>query len=109
MEERYFPIYGLHGIKVVLVRHIKWLEADGSYTNFNMKSGVRYQASGNLKKYYDKLCTLGKFVRTHRKHVINMRYLTEVLKDGHVKLIENILLPLDKSGQLAISKLLSNL
>ncbi len=70
------------GIQFVKVDDIVRCEADGAYTVFVMDGGRRIMVSKSLKTY-EELFADRKFVRVHKSHLINTRYIDKYINgDG---------------------------
>lgn len=70
------------GIQFVKVDEIIRCEADGPYTQFIMDGGARIMVSKNLK-IYEELFADRKFLRVHKSHLINTRYIDKYINgDG---------------------------
>ena len=70
------------GIQFVKVDDIVRCEADGAYTLVIMDGGTRIMVSKNLK-VYEELFSDRKFLRVHKSHLINTRYIDKYINgDG---------------------------
>ncbi|MBR5959142.1 MAG: response regulator transcription factor [Salinivirgaceae bacterium] len=69
------------GIQFVKVDDIVRCEADGAYTQVIMDGGTRIMVSKNLK-VYEELFADRKFLRVHKSHLINIRYIDKYLNSG---------------------------
>ncbi|MCS6928149.1 MAG: LytTR family DNA-binding domain-containing protein [Saprospiraceae bacterium] len=80
-------IAGLDGVHFVRLNEIVRLEAEDNYTHFLLSSGQRITASKTIKAYEDILRPLN-FVRVHKKHIVNMRFMKTYIKGegGYLKL-----------------------
>ena len=72
---------GITDIKYVEVEDIIRLEADRNYTRFYFADKKEFLASKTLKEYEEMLDGCG-FLRIHRTHLINSRYIKEYERDG---------------------------
>ncbi len=68
------------GVEYVAIETVVVLHAEGSYTWVCCEGGIRHFVSGNIHKL-ELLLPLGRFIRCHRSHVIN---LSKVLRLGRV-------------------------
>lgn len=74
----------------IIVRDILYCESNKDSTWVNMVSGVRYDASGNLKEMTAKIDSAN-FYRLNNFYLINLDFLVEIIstkKDGVVRLGE---------------------
>ena len=69
------------GIQFVKVDDIIRCEADGVYTRVVVVGGASYLVSKNLKNYEDLFADRG-FIRVHKSHLINTRYIDKYLNGG---------------------------
>ena len=69
------------GIQFVKVDDIIRCEADGVYTRVVVVGGASYLVSKNLKNYEDLFADRG-FIRVHKSHLINTRYIDKYLNSG---------------------------
>lgn len=78
------------GIKFVKIEDIVHLEADGMYTKVYLIDKDQLMISKPLK-FFEHLTKSGKtFYKTHRSHILNIKYLEQyVKKDGHYAILEN--------------------
>ena len=71
-----------NGIRFVKVDDIVRCEAEGSYTIFHFVDKSNYVVTKNLK-FYDDLLTERKFLRVHKSHLINLRFIEQYINgDG---------------------------
>jgi len=78
------------GIRFVELDNIIHLEADGMYTKIYIKDEKAIMISKPLK-FFNHILDGGKtFYKTHRSHILNIKYLKQyVNKDGNYALLEN--------------------
>lgn len=69
------------GFEFVKVADILYLQADGSYSSFHLKSGKIVTTSKNLKFFESILEGYG-FFRIHNSTLINLRYIKRMTKTG---------------------------
>jgi two-component system LytT family response regulator len=67
------------GLLLINPTDICYLKADGSYTHIVMHGGKKITVSKNLSEL-SKLEAKGYFVRVHRSYVVNINYVTKILK-----------------------------
>ena len=63
-------------------------EAEGNYTKFFVVSGKTYLISRTLGDY-DSLLTPQQFIRTHKSHLVNKKYISFIDHDGYAVLQNN--------------------
>lgn len=77
------------GLTFVEVDDIVYLEADGAYTNFHLKSGNKILVSKKLKFYEDILSIRPSFFRTHRSFLINVNYIKKYSRSENLIILDN--------------------
>ena len=86
-QER-IAIHHSKGIKLVEVKDILRLEADGNCTNIYFKTGDSYLDTRTLKIYEEILPH--QFIRTHKSHIVNINSVKEyVHTDGHRVILDD--------------------
>jgi two-component system LytT family response regulator len=68
------------GFSLVEINQIVRMEADGSYTIFIMENGEKLMVSKILKEYNDLLADDTTFIRVHRSHLINSRFIKKIIR-----------------------------
>lgn len=82
-------IHTTEGISVIPQNQIYRLESDGNYTTIYTMTNQKHIASLNLKNY-EEILPEPPFFRIHQSHIININYITKVLKeDGGFVVLEN--------------------
>lgn len=76
------------GVHYLQPTHIIRCEALGNYTKFFVDDGKNYLISKTLGEY-DSLLTPQHFIRTHKSHLINKRFISFIDHDGFVVLKDN--------------------
>lgn len=77
------------GMEFVNSRDLRYLKADGSYTQFHPISGVPILVSKHLKEY-ERLLPPSDFMRVHNSYLINLREVKRYVKaDGGYILMKN--------------------
>lgn len=75
-------------IKFIELSDILFLKGEGAYTLFHFKNGTELLSSKNLKQYEDILKYNKHFYRCHKSYIINLNYVSDVVKsDGNFVLI----------------------
>ena len=73
----------LHSAKdaqLVQLSNIVRIEGDNNYSTFYLNNGTKILVSKTLKEYEEKL-EQEHFFRIHKSHIINLNYLTKLLKE----------------------------
>jgi len=87
-KNRRLALPGITDIKYVEVDTIIRLQADRNYTRFYFNDKKEFLASKTLKEYEELLDGCG-FIRIHRTHLINSRYIKEYEREGIMILKDN--------------------
>lgn len=75
------------GTHFIPAQDIVRLEADGSYTRFFLITGKKMMASRTMKDFAD-LLDEAQFIRVHKSHVVNKRYVKSI-HNNHVLVMED--------------------
>jgi two-component system LytT family response regulator len=67
--------------EMVYTKDIIRCEAEGSYTMFFMSNGKRFLVTYGLK-HYEELLSEKEFIRIHRHHLVNVKYVARYEKEG---------------------------
>jgi two-component system, LytTR family, response regulator len=67
--------------EMVYTKDIIRCEAEGSYTMFFMSNGKRFLVTHGLK-HYEELLSEKEFIRIHRHHLVNVKYVARYEKEG---------------------------
>lgn len=76
------------GVHYLQPQDIVRCEAVGNYTRFYVTNGKTYLISRTLGEY-DTLLTPQQFIRTHKSHLVNKKYISFVDHDGFAVLKDN--------------------
>jgi len=76
------------GVHFLLPNDIIRCEALGNYTRFYVTSGKNYLISKTLGEY-DTLLTPQNFIRTHKSHLVNKKFISFIDHDGFAVLKDN--------------------
>lgn len=97
LQNKKLAIPSLEAIELIAIDQILYLESDGRYTIFHLKSGESKIACKNIGAYEEKLFNQN-FFRIHHSILANMEYATEIhKKDGaYLKIESNKYLPISK-------------
>ncbi|MDX1408152.1 MAG: LytTR family DNA-binding domain-containing protein [Saprospiraceae bacterium] len=77
----------------IAVHRIVRCEADGNYTTFHLADRSRLLSSRTLKEHEEILATQG-FVRVHKSHLINPRYIDTMISSSSIKMADESTVPL---------------
>lgn len=72
-------ISAVDGIYFVSIRDIMRFEAEDNYTHIYLSNGDRITASKTIKSYEEMLAPYN-FYRVHKRHVINLNYMSRFVK-----------------------------
>jgi len=97
-------------IRYVSLSEIIRCEADNTYTHFFLSSDEKILVSKSLKEYADLLRSNG-FLRTHRSHLVNPKYVKSWLKEdgGVLLLISGEKIPISKPNKDTVKQALQQL
>lgn len=75
-------------IKFIELNEILFMKGDGAYTSFHFKNGTDFLSSRNLKQYEDILAENKDFFRCHKSYLININYVSDIIKsDGNFVIV----------------------
>ena len=81
-------------------------EADGNYTKFFLLNKKQVIASRTLKEY-DEILGDQQFIRVHRAHLVNKRYVKSYTNDHELQMIDNATVEVSRRKWDEVKKLLS--
>ena len=82
-------IHTSEGRAFIKIKDIIFLKSEGNYTSFHLKNGKPILVSKSIKEY-ENILDEQLFFRTHQSFIINVHYLSKVLKeDGGLILMED--------------------
>lgn len=86
------------GIKIIEDNSILYIEGDGNCTNLHFVDGTTFFDTRTLK-IYSEILNEKKFFRIHKKHIINLTYLTDYLHEEgyYARLKSGIKLPVARA------------
>lgn len=74
------------GTIMVQMKDILYLKADGSYTYFMLSNNQKILVSKRIAEF-EKLETLGDFLRVHRSYIVNLHHIHKISKQDSVILM----------------------
>jgi len=69
----------MDGFEVININDIIRAEANDNYTHIYLVNGKKHLVSKTLK-HFDDLLTEFDFIRTHKSHLVNLKYITKYIK-----------------------------
>lgn len=75
------PLPYQDGVRFIEAGKVIRLEADGSYTTIYAENERPHVVTKPLK-FYDSILSDALFLRVHRSHIVNIRYVNEFKRDG---------------------------
>jgi two-component system, LytTR family, response regulator len=94
-EEYRLAISTSEGVFFYLPSEIIHCEGESNYTKFFLEGGKSLMVSHTLKDYESILSDYG-FVRVHKSHLVNMKYVTKVDRDGFLWLSNGQSVPVSR-------------
>lgn len=82
-------------------------ESDEGYTKIYLNTGKNIISAKTLKEY-NKLLPESTFIRVHQSHLVNVTYIKEYLREGKLKLENDILIPVSTRKRNEINKRLNS-
>ena len=82
LELKFVALSVEKAIKIVAVDDIVYLESSGRYTALYFNNNSNITVCKNLG-HFEKLFGKNHFIRTHHSFLINIAYLTKIVKDGN--------------------------
>lgn len=76
VEEYKLAIPSSDGLMFIKAADIVFCEAEGNYTNFNLKNGKRYIVSKTLKEY-ENILSHHQFFRIHHSYLVNLKEIVK--------------------------------
>jgi two-component system, LytTR family, response regulator len=81
-------ISAVDGIYFVNIRDIIRLEAEDNYTHIHTKAGERMTVAKTIKSYEELLSGVN-FFRVHKKHLINLNFMSRFIKSDNLVLMDD--------------------
>ncbi len=97
---------GLHFLELI---NIVRLESETNYTTFYLINGKRIVVAKTLKSFENLLEGEG-FFRPHQSHIINLKYITKILKEdgGYLLMRDDCKVPISRSKKEQFMKLVKS-
>jgi len=76
------------GVKVIAIENLVRIEALSNYSKLYFSNGNNLVVARVLRKFEESLKEYG-FLRIHHKHLVNMNWLVEDMKEANVILLRN--------------------
>ncbi len=71
---------------VIQLEHLIYITSRDNYSQFMLSDGTIYTSSKNIKNFEDLLKDHPDFVRIHKSHIINKRFVTHLIKGKNNKM-----------------------
>lgn len=103
-------LHTLEKIVVVLISEILRCKSDNNYTTFYLENGQKILVSKTLKYYADMLKE-HQFLRVHQSHLVNIKYIKELIKSdgGYLILKDKTNIPVSVRKRNEVMETLNNL
>jgi two-component system LytT family response regulator len=106
-EDFRIAIATLKGTFFYSIRKIIRLEGEGNYTRIFFENDKPILASKTLKDFEEILTPYG-FIRAHRSHLINKRFVDSVLFDGFIQMQDNSKIEISRRRKEAVMQMLKS-
>lgn len=83
------------------------LEGDGNYTHFFLTDQRKLVSAKTLKEYVELLSAHG-FIRIHKSHLVNQRFVQRYLNEGAVVLSDGQSLPVSRQRKQEVASFFKN-
>ena len=97
-----------NGYVFVSKKNIIRLEGTDGYTKIICCDNSEYLSSNSLGKFSGLINAPG-FFQVHRSHIVNLKYVTEYLHDGYIKLVDQSIIPVAKPKRKELIRLMKKL
>ena len=110
LKSKRIAISHAHGVKVIRIEDILYLQAESNCTRLIFKDGSQYMDTRTLKVYEEELKG-HPFLRIHRSHIVNLEELEEFMRNegNQVRLRGGHLLPVSRSAVQKLLEILGNM
>ncbi len=106
-EDFRIAISTLKGTHYYSIRKIIRLEGEGNYTRIYFENDKPMLASRTLKDFEDIMSSYG-FIRAHRSHLINKRFVRSVLFDGSIEMADKSQIEISRRRKEEVMRLLQS-
>ncbi len=79
-------------LRIVKIADIMYCQSDSGYTSFYLVQKEKIVVSKGLKEY-EKLLPEDLFLRIHKSYLVNTSFIKEYLKEGYIRLLNDVSLP----------------
>ncbi len=79
-------------LRIIKIADIMYCQSDTGYTFFYLAQNEKIVVSKGLKEY-EKLLPEDAFLRIHKSYLVNTAYIKEYMKEGYIRLSNNVSLP----------------
>lgn len=79
-------------LRIIKIADIMYCQSDSGYTSFYLEKSEKIVVSKGLKEY-EKLLPEDKFLRIHKSYLVNTTFIKEYIKEGYIRLSNDISLP----------------
>ena len=102
-------VSAVDGIYFINIRDIVRLEAEDNYTHIFTKNNEKMTIAKTIKSYEELLSGVN-FFRVHKRHLINLNYMSKFIKgDSTVIMVENIKIEVSRRRRPAFMELMKRL
>jgi two-component system LytT family response regulator len=111
MEQHRIPLPSLKEIEFIPVNRIIRCEAHNRYTKFFIKGAAEIIVAKNLS-YYDKVLRPYGFIRCHKSHLVNRKFVDRWIRDGRegrFVLKDGSILPIARTDLVSLRKLMDTI
>jgi len=92
----------------ISIENIIRFEACGNYTYVHLKDLSKPILTSRTLKYYVELLDNENFIRSHHKHMVNLKYTKNLSEDNSIDLVDGTLVPVSRRKLYSVKKALLN-
>lgn len=81
------------------------LEGEGNYTRFCLNNNQKIVSAKTMKDY-EEMLPANLFLRIHKSHLVNVRYIENYLNEGQVVLLDKTVLPVSRLRKKEVASVL---
>ncbi len=107
-DEQKLALNTANGIKFIPINEIIYCKAQGSYTGIYLINGKTELASRALHEF-EEILSEKQFIRIHKSHMVNKKYIDSISKNGFIVLKGNIMLEISRRRLVEVKEKLSGL